>query len=171
VHHTAIVTNHDKTQAMRVLEARQITYTATVYDATRDFHSADEAATLLGAALDSVYKTLVVLRDGPGRPRPLLVMAPSHRQLDLRLLARSLGEKKLRMAAHHEAERLTGLKAGGISALALLNRPFDVVIDESARGRDRVHVSAGQRGTDLELRVEDLVAVTGARFAVATAER
>jgi Cys-tRNA(Pro)/Cys-tRNA(Cys) deacylase len=169
-HHTAIVPNADKTQAMHVLDAKRIAYTAKVYDATRDFHSAGEAAALLGAAPDSVYKTLVVLREAPGRPRPLLVMAPSHRQLDLRLLARSLGEKKLRMAGQREAESLTGLKVGGISALALLNKPFDVVIDEPARTLDRIHVSAGQRGIDLELRVEDLLAVTGARFAVATTE-
>ena len=153
---------------MRALDARRIVYTANTYHGAAEFHSAEEAAALLGAAPHRVYKTLVVLRETPGRP--LLVMAPSHRQVGLRVLARSLGEKKLRMATQREAERLTGLKVGAISALALLNKPFDVVLDEPARLLDRIHVSAGQRGVDLELRVEDLVAVTGARFAVATVE-
>jgi Cys-tRNA(Pro)/Cys-tRNA(Cys) deacylase len=159
--------NPEKTQAMRMLDAKRIAYTASVYDGSRVFHSAEEAAALLGASVETVYKTLVVLCEAPGRPRPLLVMAPSHRQLDLRQLAKSIGEKKLRMATQREAEALTGLQVGGISALALINKPFDVLLDESARALERIHISAGQRGIDLELRVEDLVAITNATFAEA----
>jgi Cys-tRNA(Pro)/Cys-tRNA(Cys) deacylase len=161
--------NTEKTQAMRVLDARGIDYTPKVYDTGREFHSAEEAAALLGAAAETVYKTLVVLRDSPDGARPLLVMAPSHLQLDLRLLARSLGEKKLRMATQREAERLTGLHVGGISALALLNKGFDALRDETARPLDRIHISAGRRGVDLELRTADLVALTNAKFVEATA--
>lgn len=157
-----------KTQAMRMLDAKRINYTPKVYDASREFHSAEEAAALLGAAVDTVYKTLVVLREAPGRPRPLLVMAPSHRHVDLKLLAKSLGEKKLRMATQREAERLTGLPVGGISALALPDKGFEVLLDETARHLDRIHVSAGQRGIDLELQVDDLVALTSATFLEAT---
>ncbi len=151
-----------------MLDAKRIAYAASVYDATREFHSAEEAAALLGASVDTVYKTLVVLREALGRPRPLLVMIPSHRQVDLRLLAKSIGDKKLRMATQREAESLTSLQVGGISALALTNKPFDVLLDESARALDRIHISAGQRGIDLELRVEDLVAITNAKLAAAT---
>jgi Cys-tRNA(Pro)/Cys-tRNA(Cys) deacylase len=151
-----------------MLDAKRVAYTASVYDASREFHSAEDAAALLGASVESVYKTLVVLRESPGRPRPLLVMAPSHRQVDPRLLAKSIGEKQLRLATQREAEALTGLQVGGISALALTNKPFDVLLDESARALDRIHISAGQRGIDLELRVEDLVAITSAKFATAT---
>ena len=160
--------NIETTQAMRMLDAKRVDYIAKVYDTTREFHSAEEAAALIGADAETVYKTLVVLREATGRPRPLLVMAPSHRQVDLKVLAKSLSEKKLRMATQREAERLTGLQAGGISALALLNKPFDVVIDEAARSLDRIHISAGQRGIDLELRTADLVALTNARFVQAT---
>ena len=168
MHHTATMVNINKTQAMRLLDAKRIDYTPSVYDASRDFHSAEEAAALVGAAVETVYKTLVVLRDTPGRARPLLVMAPSHRRVDLRLMAKSLGEKKLRMATRREAERLTGLQVGGISALALLNKGFDVLLDETARALERIHISAGQRGTDVELRVQDLVALTSASFVEAT---
>jgi Cys-tRNA(Pro)/Cys-tRNA(Cys) deacylase len=158
-----------KTQAMRMLDARGIPYTPKVYDASREFHSAEEAAVLLGAAAETVYKTLVVLRETTDRARPLLVMVPSHVQIDLRILAKSLGEKKVRMATQREAERLTGLQVGGISALALLDNGFDVVLDATARGLDSVHISAGQRGVDLELATADLIAVTNARFVEATA--
>jgi Cys-tRNA(Pro)/Cys-tRNA(Cys) deacylase len=155
----------DKTNAARLLEARGVPYRATVYDAARAFHSADEAAALLGAPPDAVYKTLVVLREPPGpRARPLLVLVPSDRQLDLKQLARATGDKKLRMASQKEAEALTGLQVGGISALAVRAGAFEVLVDAGARERERVHVSAGVRGVDLEVAVADLVRVTGARF-------
>ncbi len=158
-----------KTQAMRVLDARKIAYVTSEYDASREFHSAEEAAALIGAPATEVYKTLVVLRDTPARAKPMLVMVASDREIDLRLLAKAVGEKKVRMATQREAETLTGLQVGGISALALLNRNFEVLIDAAARTLARVHISAGVRGIDLEIAVGDLVAVTDATFVAATA--
>jgi Cys-tRNA(Pro)/Cys-tRNA(Cys) deacylase len=67
------------------------------------------------------------------------------------------------MATYRQAEQLTGLRVGGISALALLNRPFEVYIDESALSFPQILVSGGQRGVDLQLRVTDLLQVTQAQ--------
>ena len=153
-----------KTNAARLLEARGVPHHVRVYDAEGAFHSADEAAGLLGVPGASVLKTLVVLRDAPGRAKPLLVLVPSDRELDLKRLARAVGEKRLRMASQREAEQLTGLKVGGISALAVRSGAFEVVVDASATTWERVHVSAGLRGVDLELALEDLLAVTGGRL-------
>jgi Cys-tRNA(Pro)/Cys-tRNA(Cys) deacylase len=72
------------------------------------------------------------------------------------------------MASHEQAEQLTGLKVGGISALALLNRPFEVYLDESATTFAQILVSGGQRGVDLQLNVKDLLALTEARVVRAT---
>lgn len=153
----------EKTNAMRLLDARKIKYTAKVYDATRAFHDAVEAAALIGAPVERVYKTLVVLRDAPGQRKPMLVMIPAGSQIDLKRLAKEVGEKRLRMAAQREAEQLTGLQAGGISALALLNRGFEVYLDASAEALEAIHVSAGMRGVDIEVPVKDLIAVTRAK--------
>jgi Cys-tRNA(Pro)/Cys-tRNA(Cys) deacylase len=111
-----------------------------------------------------VLKTLVVLREAAGRAKPLLVLVPSDRQVDLRRVGHALGEKRLRMATQREAERLTGLKVGGISALAVRAGAFEVLVDRSAARWERVHVSAGVRGVDLELAPADLLAVTGGRL-------
>ena len=159
-----------KLNSMRLLELRKIPYIAKTYDASGEFHSATEAAQLIGAPVESVYKTLVVLREPPKSGKPLLVMIAAHREVDLKLLAQSLGtpKQKLRMATQREAESLTGLQVGGISALALLNRGFEIVLDEPARALDQIHISAGQRGVDLQLAVNDLVAVTGAKMVKAT---
>ncbi len=161
----------EKTNAMRLLDSRKIAYRVTEYDPSREFHDAVGAAALMGVPVETVFKTLVVLRDPPaspgagvpGKTRPILVMIPAHREVDLKLLAKELGEKKLRMATRREAEQLTGLQVGGISALALLNRGFEICLDASAQGLEKIHVSAGMRGTDVEVGVKDLIGVTRAK--------
>jgi len=157
-----------KTNAARLLDARGIPYVVRVYDADRAFHSADEAADLLGVPGETVYKTLVVLREGArAAGKPMLVLVPSNRQTDLKKLARTLGEKKLRMATKAEAERLTGLQIGAISPLAVRSGAFEVLVDEAVRTIERVHISAGVRGVDLEVGVADLLAATEARLSPA----
>jgi Cys-tRNA(Pro)/Cys-tRNA(Cys) deacylase len=85
--------------------------------------------------------------------------------VDLKLLAAALGEKKVYLPTEREAEQLTGLQAGGISPLALLNKGFQIVIDSSAKGHAEIHVSGGQRGLNIRLGVNDLVKLTNARVA------
>jgi Cys-tRNA(Pro)/Cys-tRNA(Cys) deacylase len=152
----------DKTQAMRALDAPGIAYDVREYNAAGAFHPAEEAAALLGVDQDTVYKTLVVLREDGGR-KPLLVMVPVTDEIDLRVLVASVGAKKPRMARQADAERLTGMRVGGISALSLREpRRFEVLLDERGIRLERIHISAGRRGVDLGLAVRDLIAVAGA---------
>jgi Cys-tRNA(Pro)/Cys-tRNA(Cys) deacylase len=152
---------------MRVLEAHHVPYEAHYYSSER--HSADEVAALIGADPARVFKTLVVLPEAPGpggsRGRPLLVLVPAEKELDLKYLGTQPGvdEKKLRMATQREAERLTGLQVGGISPLALLQKGFRVFIDNSALNFDKIYLSGGQRGVNLSLAPADLLKVTGAQ--------
>lgn len=152
-----------KTNSMRLLDARKMPYE--VYAFSADVHSAQGVAEATGLSLEHVYKTLVVMRPSG---RPLLAIVPGHCEASLECLAQAIDEKKLRMATQREAEALTGLQVGGISALALVNRGFDVYLDRRALSLDRIVVSAGCRGINLRLRVEDLVQVTGATFVGAT---
>lgn len=160
---TAKREQHVKTNAMRALDAHQIPYDTFTYPSA--IHSADEVAPLLGAPAGEVFKTLVMAADGG---RHLLVMVPGDGEADLRLLARSLGVKSVRMVPQREAERLTGLLVGGISPLALLGRPFEVYLDTRAAALERLYVNGGQRGVNLRLRIADLMGITGARLIEAT---
>lgn len=154
----------DKTIAMKLLEGKRVPYTVYSYpDSERD---AELIADLIGVPAARVFKTLVVARD---RGKPMLVMVPANKQLDLKGLAKGVGEKKLKMASHNEAEELTGLEVGGISALALINKGFSIYLDKSAQDYDKILVSAGQRGLDVELAVADLIKLTSARMVEATA--
>jgi Cys-tRNA(Pro)/Cys-tRNA(Cys) deacylase len=155
---------HPKTNAMRALDQRHISYTPFYYPDT--IHSAQEVAALLGAPPGQVFKTLVALTsDG----RQLLIMVPGDRELDPRLTARGVGAKSVRMALQRDAERLTGLKVGGISPLALLGRRFEVYLDAPGAALEELYLNGGQRGVNVRLRVADLLAVTGARVIEASA--
>jgi len=149
------------TNVTRMLDSRKIPYTA--FELPAEKLGAVETAHLLGVPAGSVYKTIVVTRPKPGKP--ILAVIPGPNRVDLKLLAATLNEKKVSLPTEREAEQLTGLQAGGISPLALLNKGFQVVIDASAQKQAEVHVSGGQRGLNIRLPVAALAELTRARFA------
>ena len=151
------------TNVTRLLDDRQVAYD--VFTFSSDIHSAQGVSEVVGMPVEQVYKSLVVMRD---HGKPLVVMVGGDRELSLKDVARAVGEKKVRMATVREAESLTGLKVGGISALALLGKAFDLFIDERVLGHDAVLLSAGKRGVNVRLAVSDLIELTGATVIDAT---
>lgn len=146
--------------AVRILQQLRIAHTLVRFDpAIRD---AEQVATEAGLPPEIVYKTIVVETDPP-RGKPFVVMMPSNATIDLRILAASVREKKLRIAPHADAERLTGLKVGGISSIPLARKGgFRILIEEDALAFPEIVVSAGERGADVRLATADLLAATGA---------
>jgi Cys-tRNA(Pro)/Cys-tRNA(Cys) deacylase len=145
----------------RLLDSKKIPYTA--FELPPEKLGADETARLLGVDPLLVYKTIVVRRD---KGKPILAVIPGPHRVDLKLLAAALSEKKVSLPTEREAEQLTGLQAGGISPLALLNKGFQVLIASDAENRSEVHVSGGQRGLNIQLPVKALAELTHARFAM-----
>ena len=151
------------TNAMRLLDSRGIAYQALAF--SPDIHSATGVAEALGLPPERVFKTLVVMPDTTQRAKPILAIVPGDAELDLKALAQAAGEKKLRMATQREAESMTGLLVGGISALALLQKRWPTYLDAAARDDLWLVVSAGQRGLNLRMAVDDFLAVTQAKLA------
>jgi Cys-tRNA(Pro)/Cys-tRNA(Cys) deacylase len=145
----------------RFLDSRKVPYH--VYETPAEKLGALETANFLHVEPEMVFKTIVVTRDKP--KKPLLAVVPGPSSVDLKWLAAALNEKKVYLPTEREAEQLTGLQAGGISPLALINKGFQVVIDSSAQQYTEIHVSGGQRGLNIRLSVSDLVRLTNARFA------
>ncbi|MEZ0395521.1 MAG: YbaK/EbsC family protein [Anaerolineales bacterium] len=145
----------------RLLDARKVPYRA--FELPAEKLGARRTAELLGVDPFLVYKTIVVLRSRPGKP--VLAVIPGPHRVDLKLLAAALGEKKMSLPTEREAEQLTGLQAGGISPLALIQRGFQVVIDAAAQTLTEIHVSGGERGLNIRLPVRSLADLTRARFA------
>ncbi len=153
-----------KTLAMKLLEGKKVAYETAVYPTT--LRDAEEIAATLNFPSEQVFKTLVVNAPrGKPRAKPILVMVPANRQLNLKTLATAVNVKKLKMASHREAEAMTKLQVGGISPLALLNKGFAIYLDCSAQDYEKIMVSAGQRGIQILLTVADLQKVIKARYA------
>lgn len=155
----------EKTQAMRALESAGIAYEPIYFP--ESIHDALGVAEHAGLPVEVVYKTLAVevLEPAGGQWRkPALIVVAADRNLNMKKTALGLGVKRVGMARPAEAERVTGLKVGGISALALLGRGFRVYLDHTASRLDEIVVSAGKRGINLRLRRDDFMRLTAAQW-------
>jgi Cys-tRNA(Pro)/Cys-tRNA(Cys) deacylase len=156
--------NAPKLNSMRILEQHKVPYEVLEYSA--DIRDAEEVAEAIGAPYFTVYKTLVVQAiDRPDITKPYLALIASEDQLDLKKMASVTGVKKVKLAPHKDAEALTGLKVGGISALALLQKQWQIYLDQSATENQHIIISAGQRGLQLRVPVIPLVSILRARLA------
>ena len=152
-----------KNNVTRLLDSRKIPYA--LFELSSEKRGALETARLLDVEPASVFKTIVITREKIVNKKPLLVVIPGPNEVDLKALAVFLGEKKVYLPTEREAEQLTGLQAGGISPLALLNKGFQVVLDASAREQAEIHVSGGQRGLNVRVPVDAFIRLTNARVA------
>jgi Cys-tRNA(Pro)/Cys-tRNA(Cys) deacylase len=148
----------------RLLDGQKIVYETRTYDPDV-FVSAPEVAAGIDMPARQVFKTLVAL---PDKGKPMLAVLPADAELDLKALARAAGAKKAHMASLARAEKMTGLRKGGISSLALIHRGFRVFLDESAREFDFIAMSAGVRGMQVILAPDDFIALTNAHVAPIT---
>ncbi len=145
----------------RLLDDRNIPYKC--FDLPRHKLGAEKVAELLNVPHAIIYKSIVVERKKTGKP--LLAVVPGDKEVDLKGLAKAVGEKKVSPATQKAAENLTKLQAGGISPLALINRGFEIVIDESILEQEMVHISGGELGVNIRLNARDLVSLTNASVA------
>jgi Cys-tRNA(Pro)/Cys-tRNA(Cys) deacylase len=145
----------------RLLDAKHVEYE--LFELPVEKLGAAETAEFLGIPVAITFKTIVVVR--PPK-KPLLCVIAGDRHVDLKAVAALCGEKKVAVPTQDDAEQLTGLQAGGISPLALVNKGFNIIIDSSARDYEKIHISGGQRGLNLKMRTSDLAELTNAKFAV-----
>jgi Cys-tRNA(Pro)/Cys-tRNA(Cys) deacylase len=150
-----------KNNVTRFLDGKKVAYE--IFELPAEKISAVDTADLLGVDIDLVYKSIVLKREGKGKS--ILAVIPGPKSVDLKAVAKALGEKKVLLTTQAEAEKITRLQAGGISPLALINKGFEMVIDADAECHDKVHVSGGQRGLNIKLATKDLAALTNAKFA------
>lgn len=137
------------TPATARLKALGIEYEVLTYDPG----ALDEQRTLgesvahaLGVDPARMFKTLIALVDG----EPACAIVPTSRELSLKALARAAGGKRAEMAAPADAEKWTGYVTGGISPVGQ-TRPMRRFVDASVHSHERVVVSAGKRGLQIEL--------------------
>lgn len=143
----------------RFLDSRNIKYTA--HELPAEKIGAVEAAQILNVPEAQVFKTIVTVRE---KGKPVLAIIPGDRSVDLKSLASFLGEKKMSLPTQNEAEKLTGLQAGGISPLALINKGFQVVIDSACEAYEQIFISGGQRGINIQIYTKELINLVNAKI-------
>ena len=145
----------------RFLDSRKVPYT--VFELPQEKLGGEETARLLNAPPEIIFKSIVILRKGSGKP--ILAVVPGNQEVNLKKLAKAVGEKKVTPSTQKEAENITKLQVGGISPLALINRGFEIVIHRSVQDFELVHVSGGELGVNIRLASRDLIDLTRAKVA------
>lgn len=120
-----------------------------------------EAANKLGILEERVFKTLVV---SPEVKELAVAIVPVSSMLNMKLIAKALGVKKINMAEASDVERTTGYVVGGVSPLGQ-KKKLKTIVDSSAVEYPTVFVSAGRRGLEIELTPKDLLSLTDGTLA------
>ena len=150
----------DKTNVMRLLESKKIPYIPHTYSPDPAL-SGEDIARILGEDPALVFKTLVT-RGKTGRYYVFVI--PVAAELDLKKAAKAAGEKSVAMILQKELLPLTGYVHGGCSPVGM-KKPFPTFLHASAEGSDRIFVSAGRVGYQMELSPKDLFFLVSFRYA------
>lgn len=152
--------NNDKTNVMRVLDGKKISYESHTYEPDPTM-SGEQIAGILGEDPAHVFKTLVTQGKSGGY---YVFVVPVQSELDLKKAAKAAGEKAVNMIKQKELLPLTGYVHGGCSPIGM-KKQFPTFIHETAKQYDKIFVSAGKVGFQIELSPQDLLSVIRCEFA------
>lgn len=150
----------EKTNVMRVLDSKKITYKSYNYLSTGAI-SGTEVAEVLGQNPDAVFKTLVTVSKSKNY---YVFLVPVEKELDLKKAANVVGEKKIEMLKSKDLLPLTGYVHGGCSPIGM-KKFFRTTIDKSAEEFETIMFSGGKIGYQVEVSLEDLNKVIPYEFA------
>ena len=149
-----------KTNAVRILEAVKIPFTAREYDVSDGEISGISVAAKIGQEPERVFKTLVT----EGKTTGLNVfLIPCSVELELKKAATAAGDKYVEMIKSRELEPKTGYVHGGCSPIGM-KKQFPTFIDETAQLHDTINVSGGRIGLQVELAPDNLAKLVNAKF-------
>ena len=144
-----------KTNAMRILDRMKISYEHYTYECD-EFIDGMQIVEKLGIDPDKVYKTLVT----QGNTKEYFVFViPVAAELDMK--------KAVSMIHVKDITQVTGYVRGGCTAVGM-KKQFVTVIDQTAQKLEKIVVSGGRIGSQLELSPEDLAKAAQALFAPVT---
>lgn len=150
-----------KTNAIRLLEKAKIDFQLHEYP-WRDDHVADQTSLEeIDASKQKLYKTIVTIGDKTG---VVVACILSTSEINLKALAKVSGNKKMELVHLNELEKTTGYIRGGCSPIGM-KKLFPVYLSKDAEDLDKIIVSAGRRGFQVELAPEDLKELVNAKFA------
>lgn len=143
--------NAEKTNVMRVLDQKKISYTSYCYADTGVISGVD-VASVLKQNPDQVFKTLVTVGNSNNH---YVFLVPVQKELELKKAARAVGEKSIHMLKSKNLLPLTGYVHGGCSPIGM-KKQFRTVIDASAANFETILFSGGKIGYQVEVPFEEL---------------
>ena len=149
---------------MCIRDRNKVEYRPYTYECT-EFTDGVDLANRLGLPHQLVYKTLVTV--GKSKEHYVFVI-PIEAELDLKKAAKAAGEKSIEMLPLKELTPLTGYVRGGCTCIGM-KKQFPTILDHSAEQLEKMVVSGGRLGLQLELAPADLIRVARARTADVTA--
>ena len=149
-----------KTNAVRILDRNKIEYELNKYECD-DFKDGVSIADMLGQNYDMSFKTLVTV----GKSGKYYVFAiPVDKEINMKKAAKEVGEKNIEMVHVKDINAITGYIRGGCTPIGM-KKNYPTVINESAKGHEKIIVSGGRLGLQIILKPDDLVKVTNGRYA------
>lgn len=148
------------TPATKLLKKEKVPFE--VHEYTHDKSSESyglEAAEKMNVDCNLVFKTLVVTLDSS---QLVVAILPVTEKLSMKLVAKTFSAKKAQMADKGDVLRSTGYVMGAVSPLGQKKR-LKTVINSSAFEFERIFVSAGKRGLEVELSPVDLKKILQAK--------
>ncbi len=142
-----------KTNVMRILEKNKISYTPHEYPHKKEAVDGVTVANLMNQDPDTVFKTLVT--KGHSGSYYVFVL-PVACELDLKKSAKSVGEKSVEMIAVKDIMKITGYIRGGCSPIGM-KKEYKTTFHSTALEIDKIIVSAGKIGYQIELAPKDLI--------------
>lgn len=149
-----------KTNAVRILEAKNIAHSTFEYESDENEIDAVSVALKINAEPETVFKTLVARNE---QNELLVFVIPGNFELNLKKAAKASNSKSIELIKVKELQPLTGYIRGGCSPIGM-KKLFPTYIDETAQLHDKIYCSAGVRGMQLFLSPIDLAAVVEADF-------
>lgn len=147
-----------KTNAMRIVERAKVPYNTYHYAWSEDRIDAESVAEEIQKPADKVFKTLTAVGDKTG---VVIGVIPSNMELDLKKFARASGNKRVEMLHLKDLEKTTGYIRGGCSPIGM-KKDYPTYVGEQIHNIDEIIVSAGKRGNQIGLAVDDFLSVTKA---------
>ncbi len=149
-----------KTNVMRILDKAGIEYISHEYPHGKEAVDGVSVADLLGQNPDCVFKTLVTKGSGGY----YVFVVPVAQELDLKKCAKSVNEKSVEMIHVKDINKITGYVRGGCSPIGM-KKQFKTVYHITALEIPRIIVSAGKIGYQIDLKPQDLIAITNGQYA------
>jgi Cys-tRNA(Pro)/Cys-tRNA(Cys) deacylase len=150
-----------KTNAIRILESRQVDHTTHEYEFSEEEIDAVSVAHKINADPETVFKTLVARNE---KNEQFVFIIPGNYELNLKKAASTSGNKKIEMIKVKELQPLTGYIRGGCSPVGM-KKLFPTFIDETAQLHNKIFVSAGMRGMQIKISPNDLILTINGQFA------